>query len=99
MALEQNPDWQLIQFMIAPNAVFNPFKYDDPKVDEYIKQIQYGDEATQGKVAKELNQYIVEQAWFAPFYRVQGSFATDANTTVKMIPTNAYPSIYDIQPK
>lgn len=99
MALEQNPDWQLIQFMIAPNAVFNPFKYDDPKVDEYIKQIQYGDEATQGKVAKELNAYIVEQAWFAPFYRVQGSFATDANTTVKMIPTNAYPSIYDIQPK
>ncbi|KQQ52649.1 ABC transporter substrate-binding protein [Plantibacter sp. Leaf314] len=99
MALEQNPDWQLIQFMIAPNAVFNPFKYSDPKVDEYIKQIQYGDEATQGTVAKELNAYIVEQAWFAPFYRVQGSFATDANTTVKMIPTNAYPSIYDIQPK
>lgn len=99
MALEQNPDWQLIQFMIAPNAVFNPFKYEDPKVTEMIKQIQFGDEATQGKVAKELNTYIVEQAWFAPFYRVQGSFATDANTTVKMIPTNAYPSLYDIQPK
>ncbi|MFS0735001.1 ABC transporter substrate-binding protein [Microbacterium sp. 1P10UB] len=99
MALEQNPDWQLIQFMIAPNAVFNPYKYEDPKVDEYIKQIQFGDEATQKSVAKELNKYIVEQAWFAPFYRVQGSFAVDANTTVEMVPTNAYPAIYDIQPK
>ena len=99
MALEQNPDWQLIQFMIAPTAVFNPFHYEDPKVNEYIEQIQYGDEATQASVAKELNTYIVEQAWFAPFYRVQGSFATDANTTAEMLPTNAYPAIYDIQPK
>lgn len=99
MALEQNPDWQLIQFMIAPNAVFNPFKYADPQVDEYIAQIQTGDEATQAEVAKQLNEYIVEQAWFAPWYRVQGSYATDANTTVEMLPTNAYPAIYDFQPK
>ena len=99
MALEQNPDWQLIQFMIAPTAVFNPFKYEDPQVDEYMQQIQFGDEATQAEVAKELNRYIVEQAWFAPFFRVQGSVATDANTTVEMLPTNAYPAIYDFQPK
>ncbi|WP_159499879.1 ABC transporter substrate-binding protein [Microbacterium sp. 18062] len=99
MALEQNPDWQLIQFMIAPTAVFNPFGYSDPQVDEYIQQIQVGDEDTQAAVAKELNAYIVEQAWFAPFYRVQGSFGTDASTTVEMLPTNAYPNIYDFQPK
>ncbi|HWV49744.1 MAG TPA: ABC transporter substrate-binding protein [Microbacterium sp.] len=99
MALEQNPDWQLIQFMIAPTAIFNPFGYSDPQVDEYIQQIQFGDEATQASVAKELNAYLVEQAWFAPFYRVQGSFATDANTTVEMLPTNAYPAIYDFVPK
>jgi peptide/nickel transport system substrate-binding protein len=99
MALEQNPDWQLIQFMIAPTAVFNPFKFEDPQVAEYMQQIQYGDEETQASVAKELNTYIVEQAWFAPFFRVQGSVATDANTTVEMLPTNAYPAIYDFQPK
>ncbi|MDO7880700.1 ABC transporter substrate-binding protein [Salinibacterium soli] len=99
MALEQNPDWQLIQFMIAPTAVFNPFKYEDPEVDALIQKIQFGDEATQAEGAAELNKYIVEQAWFAPFYRVQGSVATDANTTVEMLPTNAYPAIYDFQPK
>ncbi|GAA3921032.1 ABC transporter substrate-binding protein [Microbacterium invictum] len=99
MALEQNPDWQLIQFMITPNAVFNPFHTEDETVNGLIREIQYGDEATQADKAKELNKYIVEQAWFAPFYRVQGSVATDANTTVKMLPTNAYPNIYDFQPK
>jgi len=99
MALEQNPDWQLIQFMIAPTAVFNPFHSEDPKIDEMMSQIQNGDEATQAKVAGELNAYLVEQAWFAPFYRVQGSFGTDANTSVKMLPTNAYPAIYDFVPK
>jgi peptide/nickel transport system substrate-binding protein len=98
-ALEQNTDWQLIQYMIAPTAVFNPFKYQDPQVDEYMKEIQFGDDATQASVAKELNRYIVEQAWFAPFYRVQGSFATDANTTVEVLPSNAYPAIYDFEPK
>jgi peptide/nickel transport system substrate-binding protein len=96
--LEQNPDWQLIQFMISPTAIFNPFRYSDPKVDEYIAQIQNGDEATQGEVAKELNRYIVEQAWFAPMYRVQGNVPSDANTTVEMLPTNVYPAIYDIYP-
>ncbi|WP_457100603.1 ABC transporter substrate-binding protein [Microbacterium sp. P5_E9] len=99
MALEQNPDWQLVQFMIAPQAVFNPFHYEDPKVNEYIQEMQFGDEAAQDSAAKELNAYIVEQAWFAPFFRVQGSVATDANTSVEMLPTNAYPAIYDFVPK
>ncbi len=99
MALEQNPDWQLIQFMIAPGAVFNPYKAEDPVIDQLMTDIQFGDEATQAEKAKELNRYLVEQAWFAPFYRVQGSFATDANTTVEVLPTNAFPAIYDFQPK
>jgi peptide/nickel transport system substrate-binding protein len=85
--------------MLAPNAVFNPFHSQDPQVDEYIKEIQFGDEATQASVAAELNKYIVEQAWFAPFYRVEGSFATDANTNVVLSTTNAYPAIYEFTPK
>ena len=73
MALEQNPDWQLIQFMIAPTAIFNPFHTEDDTVNQLISEIQFGDEATQAEKAKELNKYIVEQAWFAPFYRVRVS--------------------------
>ncbi|SDG68658.1 ABC transporter substrate-binding protein [Microbacterium sp. 77mftsu3.1] len=99
MALEQNPDWQLINFMIAPNATFNPFKSQDATVDGYIETIQRGSEEEAVAATKALNKYIVDQAWFAPFYRVQGSFATDANTNLDFWPTNAYPSIFDFSPK
>ncbi|WP_431795059.1 ABC transporter substrate-binding protein [Microbacterium enclense] len=99
MALEQNPDWQLINFMIAPSATFNPFKYDDPKVDALISTIQTGSQAESDSALKELNKYLVDQAWFAPFFRVQGTFATDPNTNLEFWPTNAYPSIFDFSPK
>ena len=99
MALEQNPDWQLINFMIAPNATFNPFKSEDPKVDALISTIQTGSQAESDAALKELNKYLVDQAWFAPFFRVQGTFATDPNTNLEFWPTHAYPSIFDFSPK
>jgi len=98
MTLEQNPDWQLIQFMISPTALFNPFHYEDPQVNEWIQEVQFGDEAAQDAALKALNAYIVDQAWFAPFYRAQNSFVADADTTVERVPSNVYPAIYDIQP-
>lgn len=99
MALEQNPDWQLINFMLSPAATFNPYKYADPEVDAMLEKIQFGDTDTQAEVAKELNAYIVEQAWFAPFYRLNAGYAVDANTELTLTPTNAYPAIYDFTPK
>lgn len=98
MALEQNPDWQLIQFMLSPTATFNPFGYTDPEMEAMIAEIQTGDEETQERVVRDLNAHIVEEAWFAPFYRVQGSVGTDANTAVEMLPSNAFPNIYDFVP-
>jgi peptide/nickel transport system substrate-binding protein len=99
IGLEQQSDWQLTQFMISPTAVWNPFKYADPKVNELVKQLQVGDESARQTAAKELNKYIVEQAWFAPWYRPNNSFATDAGTSVTMLPSNVFPAIYDFAPK
>jgi peptide/nickel transport system substrate-binding protein len=99
MSLEQNPDWQLIQFMLSPTATFNPFHSTDPTVEQLISDIQFGDEATQAAKAKELNEYIVDQAWFAPFYRVTTSYASDPSTSLVVMPTNVAPAIYDITPK
>ncbi|WP_156761210.1 ABC transporter substrate-binding protein [Microbacterium karelineae] len=98
MALEQNPDWQLVEFMLSPGATFNPYGYEDETASEMMSRIQLGDEAEQAAAAAELNAYIVEQAWFAPFYRVEGIMASAPGTSVEMLPTNAYPSIFDIQP-
>ncbi|GAA1924751.1 ABC transporter substrate-binding protein [Microbacterium aoyamense] len=98
MQLEQNTDWQLIQFMISPTALFNPFRSQDPVIDELLTTYQFGDEATRDESVAELNTYLVEQAWFAPFYRVQLSYVTDPATTAELVPTNSVPNIYDIFP-
>lgn len=95
MALEQNPDWQLIQFMLSPTATWNPFHFSDDTANALIAKVRSGDNSA----AKELNKYVVDQAWFAPFLRVQGSVASDANTSVSMMSTNAFPAIYDFAPK
>ena len=99
MALEQNPDWQLINFMIAPEATFNPFDSQDPQVDEYISTIQNGTQEEADQATKDLNAWIVENAWFAPFFRVQGTYAVDADTDLEFWPSNAYPSIFGFSPK
>ncbi|KAF2414902.1 peptide ABC transporter substrate-binding protein [Microbacterium sp. B35-04] len=99
MALEQNPDWQLINFMIAPDATFNPFHSQDPQVDEYISTIQNGTQEEADQATTDLNAWIVENAWFAPFFRVQGTYAVDANTDLEFWPSNAYPSIFGFSPK
>lgn len=98
MALEQNPDWQLTQFMLSPNATFNPFGAEDPAVDDLIEEMRWGDEEEQVEAASELNTWVVENAWFVPLYRAQGSFALAEGTTVEMLPSNVYPNIYDFQP-
>ena len=75
-------DWQLINFEITPTATFNPFKTTDPKVTELIKKYPRREDRRGGArpALKELNAYIVEQAWFAPWYRVKSNYATDAKT-------------------
>jgi peptide/nickel transport system substrate-binding protein len=98
MSLQEDADWQLIQFMLSRTASWNPFKYGDDTTDALISEIQVGDEATQAAKTKELNQYIVEEAWFAPFYRVTSGYAHDPETSVTIMAGNAVPSLFDIKP-
>jgi peptide/nickel transport system substrate-binding protein len=100
MALQQDPSWALINFKIGPNATWNAFKYQDPKVDELMKAIHAaGDDKAASAQLKELNTYIVEQAWFAPWYRTKNHYALDAKTTGLPQPGNAYPYLWNFKPK
>ena len=98
MQLQQDNDWALINFELTPPASFNPTHYQDPTVDALVATIgtTTGDEAD--AALKELNAYIVEQAWFAPWYRVQSNYATDANTNVETQVGNAYPYLWNFTP-
>ena len=100
MILQEDPTaWQISNFALLPNATFNPYKYDDPTVVSLTKTIQTGSKAQADDATKKLNEYIVKQAWFAPWYRMQSSYVTDANTKVTVQQGNAYPYLWNFVPK
>lgn len=98
LALQQDPDWALIQFELSPNAIFNPYKTTTPELETLIENVRTADEAGYADAVKAVNTWTVENAWFAPWYRPQLSFVTDANTKVEVQTGNAYPYLWNITP-
>jgi peptide/nickel transport system substrate-binding protein len=97
--LQEDPTaWQESQFVISPAATWNPFHSADPTVEGYIKAIQTGSATQADAATKALNTYLVENAWFAPFFRGQSSFVSDKNTKVTVQAGNAVPYLWNIVP-
>jgi peptide/nickel transport system substrate-binding protein len=96
---EQQDDWAAINLLVAQDSFFNPFKNVDPAIEEMLSTIQYGSEADRTAALKELNVYLVDNAWFAPWFRLQNSFATDSTTSVEMQTGSVYPSLFSFRPK
>jgi len=92
-------DWQLSQFQIAESATWNPLRYTTPEVQEWIATLQTGSEEEAEEAGRELNRYLVENAWNAPAYRPTNVFMSDANTTAVPQTGNAVPYIWNVQPK
>jgi peptide/nickel transport system substrate-binding protein len=97
--LQEDPTaWQESQFVIAQTATWNPFHDASPTIAGYIKTIQTGSAGAAAAATKELNQYLVQNAWFAPFFRAQSSFVSDKNTKVTVQAGNALPYLWNIAP-
>jgi peptide/nickel transport system substrate-binding protein len=97
--LQEDPTaWQESQFVIAQTATWNPFHDANSTVAGYIKTIQTGSATAAATATKQLNQYLVQNAWFAPFFRQQSSFVSDKNTKVTVQAGNAVPYLWNIVP-
>jgi peptide/nickel transport system substrate-binding protein len=98
--LQEDPTaWQVANFSLTKDAVFNPFHVDDPKIQSMVSTIQTGSTAQADTADKQLNTYVVQQADLNPWYRVAGNFAADKNTAVVQQADNAYPYLWNITPK
>ncbi|WP_210480141.1 ABC transporter substrate-binding protein [Naasia sp. SYSU D00948] len=98
--LQQDPtDWQLVRFQIAESAAWNPLRQTTPEIQQWVSAIQTGTEEEAETAGKELNRYLVENAWFAPMYRPLSTFMSDANTQVQTQRGNAVPYLWNVQPK
>jgi len=90
--------WQTIQFSMLPESVWNVFHLADPKVLELADVVRHGEGDKANTAAQQLNQYIVDEAWYAPVYRPFSAFLTNDKTEAKLQSDNAVPYLWNIRP-
>ena len=97
--LQEDPTaWQESNFLLTTDATFNPFKVPDTTVDGLVKTIQTGSDADVATATKNLNKYVTEQAFMAPYYRVKGFWAQSSKITAEPQAGNAIPYLYSVTP-
>ncbi|WP_188726189.1 ABC transporter substrate-binding protein [Pseudoclavibacter endophyticus] len=98
MRLGQRESWRHIQFLVAPDAPWNPMHSSTPELEELIRTAQYGDEAERDQAAKDINQYLVDEVWFVPMFRVVNHFYWNDTVSVEQQLDQPVPSIYNYAP-
>lgn len=96
-SLFQGEPWVATNQIISTKALYNPFKNTTPELQAKIDAVQSGG-TDAAKLAQEVNKYVVEQAWFAPLYRVNQMYYTNSKVTVEAQIQQAVPSIYNYAP-
>ncbi|MBO9577403.1 MAG: ABC transporter substrate-binding protein [Microbacteriaceae bacterium] len=87
--------WQDILKVVQPNAPWNMYHNATPELDALIAtaQAEGTDEAFQA-----VNEYLVEQAWFAPWYVQNNVYVSSPEVAVTMQPQNVVPYIWNFAP-
>lgn len=86
-----------IDQIVSTKALYNPFKTTSPDLEAKIAAVRTAGEGA-GEKAKEVNKYVVEQAWFAPLFRVNQMYYHNDKVKVTPQAQQAVPSIYNYSP-
>lgn len=86
-----------IDQIVSTKALYNPFKNTTPELEAKIQAVRTGGEDA-GKLAQDVNKYVVEQAWFAPLFRVNQMYYHNDKVSVTPQAQQAVPSIYNYSP-
>lgn len=71
-----------IYIEMTPDGWWNLQHQSDEYVDSRFAQIATADEATSATLQQEINQYVVDQAWFAPMVYTGTHFAHSADVSI-----------------
>lgn len=97
--LQSDPTaWQTLQFSVLPHATWNPLHTENAELTALAAELQVAPKEEEEAVAQKINEWIVDQAWFAPSYRLQSAFFSDESTTVVMQADNIAPYLWNIEP-
>ncbi|WP_426007319.1 ABC transporter substrate-binding protein [Paenarthrobacter sp. NyZ202] len=93
--LASQAPWQIVTFFLLPNSPWNVFKTESPELSALISKARAATTTEQRDAAlKDVNSFVVDQAWFSPFYTLTGNYAS-TNGVVVSAPYVNVPSIYD----
>ncbi|WP_159501423.1 ABC transporter substrate-binding protein [Microbacterium sp. 18062] len=100
MAIARQIDWGQVPYILAPDAGWNPFGTEDPELSELFVQLQWAaTEDETREASQKINEYLVENFWFSPFYRLDKHLYHDADTVVVENQSgNVVPFIYNYSP-
>jgi peptide/nickel transport system substrate-binding protein len=98
MTLAQRSDWNTTQFLLSPEAPWNPLASTDPELEALIAEYPAADEAGRADIARQINEWVIDNVWFAPIMRPDTfNFYGDKIEIVPQV-QQAVPSIYNFTP-
>jgi peptide/nickel transport system substrate-binding protein len=96
--LASHAPWDRVTEEILPTASYNPLHYSDPTIASLVAKIPNAKEAVQTGLFRQLNRYLVNQGWDAPWDFVQDAEATTGGITVTPSPFLSQPAVWDYLP-
>lgn len=91
-------DWSVVQSYIAPNGAWNPDKTTAPQLEKLISDIPGASQAQQNADFTAINKYVVDNAWFDPWFWANENFAVNKTVKVVLEPLQNVPFIYNYSP-
>lgn len=91
---QSSNDWVVYSTMIAPGT-FNFFGTMDPQITELAAKARALPADQSADLYRQMNERVVQQAWFLPFYRMTYKLVTVPGVTAVPQSGMAVPSIYN----
>ncbi|MGM7698090.1 ABC transporter substrate-binding protein [Microbacterium sp. A84] len=96
--LGSQSSWQDIQKAVLPTSPWNPFRVQNDELSSLVAAAQTATGDDQVTAMQAVNTWLVDNAWFDPWYRVNTIYLTDAKTDVGMQSQNVVPWIRNFTP-
>lgn len=97
-SLFQGPTWVAYGQMLSPATLYNPFASTAPEVEGAVEALRAGGPEADA-AAQDLNRFVTEEAWFAPWFRPSQLYFFDSSkVSVEPQIQMAVPAIYNYTP-
>jgi peptide/nickel transport system substrate-binding protein len=91
-------DWSVVQNYLSPQSPWNPDRTTDPRLEQLVGSIPGASRSQQDAAFTQINEFVVDNAWFDPWFWVEENFAVNDTVKVQLQPLQNVPFIYNYAP-